>query len=182
LGTLGVNTFSYFYGIYLLHEIGGTPAMLGIGNGFASLSGLGLTLLAGYGSDRIGRKPVILLGFAGYTIFYVVFALVFDPWVTTLLWVIPVYPLVYTGSYGAAADVSSLTRRGRAMTAVATAFSIGTGIGPIVGGALVQMVTASLRSNMLLAAASNVFALLLVLVFLPETLRSKAGTKVDSDS
>jgi NNP family nitrate/nitrite transporter-like MFS transporter len=182
LGTLGVNTFSYFFSIYMLHEIGGTAAMLGIGNGFASLSGLGLTLLAGYGSDRIGRKPVILLGFAGYAVFWVVFALVFDPWVATLLWVIPIYPLVYTGSYGAAADVSSLARRGRAMTAIATAFSIGTGVGPIVGGALVQMVTASLRTNMLLATALNALALLLVLVLVPETLHSKGTSKIDSDS
>jgi MFS family permease len=180
LGTLGINTFSYFYSIYMLYDIGGTASMLGIGNGFASLSGLGLTLLAGYGSDRIGRKPVILLGFASYAVFWVVFSLVFDPWVATLLWVIPIYPLVYTGSYGAAADVSSLARRGRAMTAIATAFSIGTGIGPIVGGALVQMVTASLRANMLLAVVLNSLALLLVLVLVPETLRSKGSPRAGS--
>lgn len=182
LGTLGVNTFSYFFSIYMLHEIGGTAAMLGIANGLASLSGLGLTLLAGYGSDRIGRKPVILLGFASYAVFWVIFGVVFDPWIAALLWTIPIYPLVYTGSYGAAADVSSLARRGRAMTAVATAFSIGTGVGPIVGGALVQMVTASLRANMLIAAGLNVLALLLVLVLVPETLRSKGRGNVGSGS
>jgi SET family sugar efflux transporter-like MFS transporter len=176
LGTLGVNTFSYFFSIYMLNDIGGTAAMLGIGNGFASLSGLGVTLLAGYGSDRIGRKPVILLGFIGYAVFWLVFAAVFDPWIAALLWIIPIYPLVYTGSYGAAADVSSLARRGRAMTAIATAFSIGTGIGPIVGGALVQLVTGTLRNNMLLAAGLNAVALLLVFVLVPETLRSKVGS------
>jgi MFS family permease len=182
LGTLGVNTFSYFFSIYFLHDIGGTAAMLGISNGLASLSGLGLTLLAGYGSDRIGRKPVILLGFAGYAVFWVVFALVFDPWVVLLLWIIPFYPLVNTGSYAAAADVSALARRGRAMAAVAAAFSIGTGIGPIVGGALVQMVTASLRANMWLAAALNALALLLVLALVPETLRRKDEGEVGSGS
>lgn len=171
LGTIGWNAFSFFFGVYLISEIGGTALMVGIANGFAALVGLGVTLAAGYGSDRLGRKPVILLGFVGYASFMIIYVLIFDPWIAMILWIIPVYPLVYTASYSAAADVSRVAYRGRAMSIVATANSIGSGIGPIIGGAIVQFLFASLRANMIFATAFNITAFILVVLFVPETLR-----------
>ncbi len=171
LGGVGVHSFSYFFGLYLVVEIAGVNAMVGLANSVASLAGLGLTLAAGYTSDRIGRKPILLLGFLSYTIFWLVYATVVDPWIATFLWFIPLYPLVYTISYSAAADVSPVAYRGRAMTFVATAQAIGSGVGPIIGGTIAQLVTGSLRGNMIFAAAMTAAALLIVLVLVPESLR-----------
>ncbi len=171
LGGLGVNAFSYFFGVYLKIEVGGTTAMIGLANGVASMAGLGFTLAAGYTSDRIGRKPIILLGFLSYAIFWLAYATITDPWIATYLWFIPLYPLVYTAGYSAAADVSPVDYRGRAMTFIATAQSIGSGVGPLVGGILAQFVTGSLRGDMIFAAAMNFVALLLVVVLVPESLR-----------
>ena len=157
IGSLGVNAFAYFFGVYLVSEIGGTPLMVGIANGVASLLGLGVTLAAGHGSDQIGRKPVILLGFIGYAIFMVVYLFVVDPWIAMYLWFIPLYPLISTASYASAADISKIQERGRAMSTIATANSLGAAFGPIIGGALVQFIFLTLRVNL-------IFAMVMVLV------------------
>jgi MFS family permease len=171
IGSIGVNTFSFFFGIYLAGELPGTTLMIGIANGFAALTGLGFTLFAGYGSDRFGRKPMILLGFLGYAVFMIVYLFVYDPWLAMVLWIIPLYPLVYTASYAAAADLSGVARRGRAMSVIATANLLGSGIGPIIGGALVQFVLPTLRGNMIFAVGFNLLAFVLVLLLVPETLQ-----------
>jgi MFS family permease len=171
VGGVGVHSFSYFFGVYIVVEVAGLEAMVGLANSVASLAGLGLTLAAGYASDRIGRKPILVLGFFCYMTFWLIYATIFDPWIATLLWFIPLYPLVYTAGYSAAADVSSVEYRGRAMTFIATAQSIGSGVGPIIGGIIAQLVTGSLRGNMIFAAIMNAAALLLVLVLIPESLR-----------
>ena len=147
--------------------------MLGLANGFAALTGLVFTLAAGYGSDRYGRRPIILLGFAAYAIFMIVYIFVVNPWIATILWIIPLYPLVYTASYAAAADLSKVTRRGRAMSTIATANSLGSGIGPIIGGVLIQFLIPTLRGNMLFAVVFNTLAFVLVLFLVPETLRRR---------
>jgi MFS family permease len=172
-GSLGVNAFAYFFGVYLVSEIGGTPLMVGIANGFASLFGLGVTLAAGHGSDRIGRKPIILLGFGGYGLFMLVYLFVFNPWIAMLLWFIPLYPLISTASYAAAADLSRVEVRGRAMSTIATANSLGQAIGPIIGGALVQFAFFTLRGNLLFALVMNVIAFFIVLFLVRETLRRR---------
>lgn len=177
IGGVGVHSFSYFFGVYIVVELAGIEAMVGLANSVASLAGLGLTLAAGFTSDRIGRKPIILLGFLCYTIFWLVYATIINPWLAMALWFIPLYPLVYTASYSAAADVSSVAYRGRAMTFIATAQSIGSGVGPLIGGVIAQLVTGSLRGNMLFAAALNVTALLLILVLIPESLRHTSQDK-----
>ncbi|MFW9831256.1 MAG: MFS transporter [Candidatus Thorarchaeota archaeon] len=169
IGSIGVNGFSFFFGVYLISEISGTPFMVGLANGFASLAGLGVTLLAGTTSDRFGRKPVILLGFLGYALFMLVYMFILNPLTATILWIIPLYPLVYTASYAAAADLSDVERRGRAMSTIATANSLGLGIGPIIGGFLVQNLFITLRGNMVFALTMNLIAFVLVLVLVPET-------------
>ena len=171
IGSIGVNALSFFFGIFLIEELVGTAIMLGLANGFASLTGFVVTLVAGRATDRLGRKPMLLLGFCSYAIFMTVYLFVVDPWVAIILWIVPFYPMIFTASYAAAADLSKVARRGRAMSTIATANSLGSGIGPIIGGALVQFVFISIRGNMVFAAVMNIIALLLVLLFVPETLR-----------
>jgi MFS family permease len=173
IGSLGVNAFAYFFGVYLVSEIGGTPLMVGIANGFAALFGLGVTLAAGHGSDRIGRKPIILLGFLGYAIFMLVYLFVVNPWIAMYLWFIPLYPLISTASYASSADLSKVKERGRAMSTIATANSLGAAFGPIIGGALVQFIFLTLRGNLIFAMVLSIVAFCIVLFLVPETLRRK---------
>ncbi len=173
IGSIGVNAFAYFFGVYLVSEIGGTPLMIGVANGFAAFFGLGVTLAAGFSSDRIGRKPIILLGFVGYTLFMLVYLFIVNPLVAMLLWFIPLYPLLSTASYAAAADLSKIEQRARAMSTIATANSLGMAIGPIIGGALVQFLFLTFRGNMLFAMIMNTIAFFVVVLLVPETLRQR---------
>jgi len=168
LGSMGTNSFGFFFGLYLVAWLGGSPSLLGLAYGSATMTGLAATMITGYASDWVGRrKPFLLAGYASYTIFWLGYSTITDPYLAVLLWAIPLYALVFTASYSAAADSSPPERRGRSMAQVATAFSLGAGIGPTVGGALTQFLTGQLVTAMLLASILNAAALILILT-MPE--------------
>jgi multidrug resistance protein len=101
-------------------------------------------------SDRIGRRPVILIGLASSAVSYLLFALARDYWVLLL-------SRVLAGGIGATvnvaqaylADITPADRRARAMGMIGLAFGLGFIVGPALAaltshaGAMVPGVTAS---------------------------------------
>ncbi len=101
-------------------------------------------------SDRVGRKPVILIGLLGYSIGTVVFASVFQAGLMGLVSGTALYLLAMffrcaqssimsaTGpaSTAYAADLTTPDQRVRAMAQMGAAHSMGTILGPAVSGAL----------------------------------------------
>lgn len=116
-------------------RLGATPALIGVL--VASYSAAQLVLAPAWGrlSDRIGRRPVLLLGLAGGVVSYVVFALA-GSWQLLLL------SRLIDGGSGATtnvaqawlADGTAPERRTRAMGQVGAAVGAGFIIGPILGG------------------------------------------------
>ena len=102
-------------------------------------------------SDRVGRRPVLLLGLAGSTFFYGVFG-----WISTLeadQLVLGQLPLTWlflsrmgAGVCGATiptaqafmSDVTSKEQRGQGMALIGAAFGIGFTFGPLIGAAFVS--------------------------------------------
>lgn len=86
-------------------------------------------------SDRIGRRPVLLVGLAGSAVSYLLFALATNFWVLLL-------SRMVVGGMGATvnvaqaylADVTSADRRARAMGLLGAAFGLGFVVGPALGG------------------------------------------------
>jgi multidrug resistance protein len=86
-------------------------------------------------SDRIGRRPVLLVGLAGSAISYLLFALATSFWVLLL-------SRVVAGAMGATvnvaqaylADITTPDRRARAMGSIGAAFGLGFVVGPALGG------------------------------------------------
>jgi multidrug resistance protein len=86
-------------------------------------------------SDRIGRRPVLLVGLAGSAVSYLLFAL------ATNFWMLLLSRLV-AGGMGATvnvaqaylADITSPDRRARAMGVIGAAFGLGFVVGPALGG------------------------------------------------
>ena len=86
-------------------------------------------------SDRIGRRPVLLVGLAGSSLSYLVFA------VASSFWLLLVSRVV-AGGMGATvnvaqaylADVTPLERRAKAMGMIGAAFGLGFVVGPALGG------------------------------------------------
>jgi MFS family permease len=86
-------------------------------------------------SDRIGRRPVLLVGLGGSAVSYLIFALAGNFWLLLL-------SRMVAGGMGATvnvaqaylADVSLPERRAKAMGLVGAAFGLGFVVGPAIGG------------------------------------------------
>lgn len=151
------------------------------------LSGSMLTLGAlmisgGRAADLWGRKRVLVTGLSGYAVVSVVCAAAPNPaWLiagrvvqgcTTAL-VFPVAVAVVTAHF-------QDERRGRAVATVITFGTVGTILGPVVGGALAEHV--SWRALFLLNVPFCAAAVLLLLRHVPETRDEQAGGPPDLPS
>jgi MFS family permease len=118
-------------------------------------------------SDRIGRRPVILVGLGASAVSYAMFGLA--PSLAVLF-----LSRVVSGGLGATvnvsqaflADVTPGARRSQAMGFVGAAFGVGFTIGPIIGGLAAR---SSAAAPGLVAAAICGVNFLLALAFLPES-------------
>src|SRR5690606_2654873 len=124
-------------------------------------------------SDRIGRKPVLMIGIFGYGVTMILFGL------ATQLWMLFASRIV-AGILSSATspttmayigDSTSEEERGRGMGVLGAAIGIGTILGPGVGGLLAVN---SLATPFFLAGGMSFVALLLVWWVLPEALPAAA--------
>lgn len=138
-------------------------------------------------SDRIGRRPVLLIGLAGSAVFYFLFARVTQLGNSGAIYGLS--PLVWlfitrigAGIAGATiptaqayiADVTDASNRGKGMAIIGAAFGVGFTFGPLIGAPFVPDVEGAAPS----AAPGYVAAVLSTLAFgcaavmLPESLKS----------
>jgi len=128
-------------------------------------------------SDRIGRRPVLMIGLAGSAIFYAVFAVAAVQKSLLLLFV----SRIGAGAAGATistaqayiADVTPLAGRAKGMALIGAAFGLGFTFGPLIGAlALISAAEGQLSPwPGYLAAGLSASALLLAYFRLPESLR-----------
>jgi multidrug resistance protein len=118
-------------------------------------------------SDRVGRRPVLLVGLAGSCLSYLLFAVAGSFWVLLL-------SRMLAGGMGATvnvaqaylADVTPAHRRARAMGLIGAAFGLGFVLGPAIAGLTVRWGT---RAPGLVAAAISLASFTLAWWKLPET-------------
>jgi len=140
----------------------------------ASFSAVQFVLVPIWGrlSDRIGRRPVLLVGLAGSCASYFLFAVADS---IELLFV----SRVLAGAFGAniataqayVADVLPPEKRSQGMGMVGAAMGIGFVLGPVIGG---MTVDESHAAPGLIASALSLGAFALALARLPESLRKDA--------
>jgi len=149
-----------------------SPAAIGVLVTSFSLLQLLVSPLWGAFSDRIGRRPVLLIGLAGSTASYLLFALAGNFW--TLL-----ASRVIAGSMGATvgvaqayvADITPPERRAQSLGILGAGFALGFILGPALGGVLYQHGHAA--AGIVAAALCGANALA-ALVWLPETPQHKS--------
>ena len=143
----------------------------GIGVLVASFSLMQFLLAHWWGrlSDRIGRRPVLLVGLAGSALSYLLFALAGNFWILLL-------SRMVAGGMGATvnvaqaylADTTTAERRARALGLIGAAFGFGFVVGPALGGIASRWGNAGPG---LIASALTAVNFLLAWRWLPEPVR-----------
>lgn len=118
-------------------------------------------------SDRIGRRPVLMIGLAGSVASYALFGIA-DSFAVLLA------SRIAAGIFGATigtaqayiADVTDEKGRGRGMAVIGAAFGVGFAVGPIIGGLSYDQLGSSAPG--FIAAGLSAVALLVAWFFLPE--------------
>ncbi|MHB1317267.1 MAG: MFS transporter [Anaerolineae bacterium] len=126
---------------YMVTDIGFTPTVMSRLWATASLSEFPLMILAGWLSDRIGRLPMLSLGFVAW-------CLVFTGYIVapSMPWIIVVqllrgfaYSAFTATAMAYAAEVRGRDQRGRVSGLFSSAGGLGSILGASVGGALTQL-------------------------------------------
>lgn len=154
---------------FLAEKVGGSPTELGLLMAVYSLMQLFFAPIWGRVSDRIGRKPVMMIGIAGLAASFFIMA------TADSLWVLFVARIV-GGVLSAAnmptamayvADITTPEDRGKGMGIIGAATGLGFVFGPAIGGIFSK---SSLNLPFYIAGISCVFTLLLVVILLKESL------------
>jgi DHA1 family multidrug resistance protein-like MFS transporter len=130
-------------------------------------------------SDRLGRKPILLIGISGYAITMIWFGLATQLWMLFAARILSGILSSATAPTSMAyiGDSTAENERSRGMGILGAAGGIGTIVGPALGGFLAGE---SLSTPFFLAAGLSVLALLLAWVFLPESLPTENRQKPEN--
>jgi len=121
-------------------------------------------------SDRMGRKPVIMICLAGAALSYVMLGMASSLW---MIFVARGFAGLLAGNVGVAsammADITTPENRARGMGLIGAAFGLGMVLGPMLGG-LLSGDSASFTLPCIFAGGMSVLAIVAAALFLPESL------------
>jgi DHA1 family tetracycline resistance protein-like MFS transporter len=149
-------------------EFQASPAVIGWLMGSYSLAQLIFTPILGHWSDRIGRRPVLLLSMLGTALGFLGMGLANSLW---LLFVARIFDGITGGNISTAqayiADVTLPEERARGMGLIGAGFGLGFILGPAIGGELSRF---GLAAPFYFAAALALFNAISIYFLLPESL------------
>lgn len=154
---------------FYAEEIGATPTQLGLLMAVYSLMQFIFAPMWGRISDRIGRKPVIMIGILGLSLSFFLMALSTELWMLFAARIIGGFlssanmPTVM--AY--VADITSEEDRGKGMGIIGASVGLGFIFGPAIGGVFSQ---SSLNTPFYLAGATSLVTFLFVTFVLKESL------------
>lgn len=132
-------------------------------------------------SDRVGRKPILMLGLAGSVVFYALFGIASNIGAEQQALGLSLFFVARIGqgiagatiatAQAVIADTTPPEKRSRGMALIGAAFGIGFTFGPLLGAASLVLLPNHLGAPGFAAAGFSLLALLLGLRMLPETLR-----------
>jgi len=120
-------------------------------------------------SDRVGRKPVIMVCLAGAAVSYVMLALASELW---MIFAARAFAGIMAGNLGVASammsDITSHEKRAKGMGMIGAAFGLGLVLGPVLGGLLAGD-SGSFTLPCLVAGGMSLLAIAAAALFLPES-------------
>jgi multidrug resistance protein len=160
---------------FYAESFGASALTIGLLNTSFSLMQFAFSPVWGRWSDKIGRKPIILIGLLGSGLSYVTLALAGS---LTLLFVARIIGGIAGANIATAqayvADITTPENRARGMGLLGAAFGLGFIFGPALGGLLSRI---SPETPMWCAAALCFANLVAAWLFLPESRVANAATK-----
>ncbi len=152
-------------------RFGASPLVIGLLLGIYSAMQFIFAPILGKISDRVGRRPVLLLSLVGTAVGFLIMG-----WASTLPWlfIARIIDGITGGNISTAqayiADVTSPEQRSRGMGLIGAAFGLGFIFGPAIGGILSHV---SLAAPFLFAAALTGANAIAVYFLLPESLSAE---------
>ena len=131
---VSTSAFNSFFTVYLVDVLNGSRLTAGLAATGTTVLGIVAYRLIGPLNDKVGRKPVFMLGAAGYATYFTILYFVTNVVVVTVLWILPIYPLVQSAAAALMSDYTSTADRGKGLGLLESAISLGGGIGPLAGG------------------------------------------------
>jgi len=158
---------------FIIDKLGASGSALGVLVATAALTEFLFGPIWGSISDRVGRKPILMIGMFGYALSMFAFG------VATKLWMLLVFRALsgilssatMTTTMAYIGDSTSEKSRGGGMGILGAVAGAGTVIGPGVGGLLAG---GSLSTPFFASTVMALLSLLLIALFLPESLPVEA--------
>ncbi len=145
-------------------------------------------------SDRTGRRPLLLIGMAGYVVAQILFGLATSLWLLyaarILGGILSSATLPVSAAY--VADATTQDQRSRGMAWLGAASSLGFVVGPALGGILArrdlhftssygEVMVSAFSIPFFAAAALGLFTLVVAIRWLPESLPAQAAQSKNAD-
>ncbi len=174
LALVSSSSFNSFFTIYLVDSLSGSRLMAGLAATATTVLGAIAFRIVGPLDDRFGRKPMFLLGAVGYAIYFATIYFVTNTVVVTILWTLPIYPLIQASAAALMSDYTSIPDRGKGLGILESAISLGGGLGPLIGGVIAD--ATQLQSVILFAFAAALCSAALSQIFLGEYTQRRQST------
>jgi MFS transporter, DHA1 family, multidrug resistance protein len=166
---------------FYAEQIGASPTQLGLLMAVYSFMQLLFAPIWGRLSDRIGRKPVMMIGITGLALSFLIQA------VSTELWMLFVARIIggllssanMPTAMAYVADITTEENRGKGMGIIGAAVGLGFVFGPAIGGIFSKI---SLSMPFYLASGSSFITLILVFMLLKESSHKKDASVVGRQS
>ena len=160
---VSTSAFNSFFTVYLVDVLNGSRLTAGLAATGTTVLGVFAYRIVGPLNDKVGRKPVFMLGAAGYAAYFTIIYFVTNVFVVTVLWILPIYPLVQSAAAALMSDYTSAADRGKGLGLLESAISLGGGLGPLAGGLIADaaqlqaVIIFSLAIALVSVASSQIF-------------------------
>ncbi|MFJ7680443.1 MFS transporter [Peribacillus sp. NPDC097198] len=154
---------------FLAEKVGGSPTELGLLMAVYSFMQLIFAPMWGRISDRIGRKPVMMIGIAGLAVSFFIMASADSLLVLFIARIIggALSSANMPTAMAYVADITTPEERGKGMGIIGAATGLGFIFGPAIGGIFSET---SLNMPFYIAGISSIITLILVMILLKESL------------
>ncbi len=159
---LGVIAFFQIFMFKYFIVIGENMALYAIIGGISSILSAIAPPFYGYIADKIGMKNLLVIMMTIRSFYMIFLALIWDPFILTVLWVLPIWAGVFLSSRGLATEILGDEKAARAQGTFSIAYLLSGIIGPLLSGTLADYIGA--RENISLATPIYIFSTILCLI------------------